>query len=112
MTPEVASLLLRQHEALMEEGARLSSDRPWDREMLVHARNVLADEFDVCWGYNYKLVSDVDHAGSGCSCYAARCFRGEVPKCDRCQKFLMDDGSHYCGVYSPGRPLRFVGELK
>jgi hypothetical protein len=110
VTPEVASLLLRQHAALMEEGVGPEAKRPEDDDtlneawLLVRTFSVAPQRFTRHWGYEYGFVDKDDHDAT-CTCWGARCSRGEVAQCGVCDRFLHDDIPHRCG---PSRTSWFV----
>lgn len=101
MTPEMASLLLRQHAALMDEGIGPEAEGPEDIDtlneawLLVKTLSVAPLRFTVHWGYENGFVESADHL-AGCDCSAAKVWRGELKWCKGCQKHLPVEPAHEC----------------
>lgn len=108
MTPEVASLLLRQHSALMEEGIGPEGPLAGDRGLLDEAWGLLGAEFGVCWGYEYGFVDKDAHAAD-CTCNSARVDRGEIFFCGSCFTFQAVDGEHVCRAE---RAIRWFSDVR
>jgi hypothetical protein len=98
VTPEIASLLLRQHAALMEEGIGPENGSPEDLGTLHEAwalvRRLGMQGFTVHWGYEYGFVESSEHSRR-CDCTAGKVYRGELEWCQGCQKHV--DLDHDCG---------------
>lgn len=88
-----ASLLLRQHEALMDEGIGPAKETSADKDLLTAAWELIGDEFGLHWGYEYEFVESGEHVRS-CDCAAGKGYRGELSWCRGCQRHEPDP--HQC----------------
>jgi hypothetical protein len=99
VTPEIASLLLRQHAALMDEGIGPEDGVPGDRETieeawaLVQALQVAPLRFTLHWGHEYGFVPASAHYAH-CDCSAALIYRGVLTWCRGCQRH--EPNPHQC----------------
>lgn len=100
----MASLLLRQHAALGDEGIGLAKETPGDEDLLNAAWDLVGDEFGLHWGYEYGFVESSEHSRS-CDCVAGRVYRGELVWCTGCQKHVPPDHVFGCG---PSGALRSI----
>lgn len=117
MTPEMASLLLRQHSALVDEGIgphtgdagddtdRAILEAAW---LLVNTFGVEPQRFTAHWGYENGLVDKGVHA-TDCTCSSARVDRGEIFFCRSCATFQAVDGEHVCRAE---RAIRWFSDVR
>lgn len=90
---EVASLLLRQHEALMDEGIGPAHEKPNDEGLLDAAWDLIGEELGLHWGYEFGFVDSSEHS-RGCDCTAGKVYRGELVWCQGCQRH--EPNPHEC----------------
>lgn len=96
MSPEVASLLMRQHNSLMDEGTTAQDETSADIGLLNEAWALVRGTagFTLHWGFDNGFIDSKEHLG-GCHCPAARVWRGELRWCRECQQHVPAAG-HEC----------------